>query len=49
MLWTVFIVLLVMWVLGMVTGYIIGGSIHILLILAVVIAAAQLINHRRMV
>jgi len=49
MLWTIFLVLLVMWLLGMVTGYIIGGSIHILLILAIAAVAAQLINNRRMV
>lgn len=36
MLWTIFIVLLVLWLLGMVSSYTIGGFIHILLILAIV-------------
>jgi Family of unknown function (DUF5670) len=49
MLWTIFLILFVMWLLGMVTGYIMGGSIHILLILAVVAVAVQLMNGRRMV
>ena len=49
MLWTIFLVLLLMWLLGMVTGYVIGGSIYILLILAIASVAAQLINNRRMV
>ena len=34
MLWTIFVILLVLWILGMVTSYTIGGSIHVLLVLA---------------
>jgi Family of unknown function (DUF5670) len=48
MLWTMFLVLLVMWLLGMVTGYSAGGFIHILLVLAVISVALQLITRRRL-
>jgi len=47
MLWTVFLILIVMWLLGMVTSYTIGGFIHILLLLALVSLAIQLISGRR--
>jgi uncharacterized protein DUF5670 len=48
MLWTIFVILLVMWILGMVSAYTMGGFIHVLLILAVVAVAIQLINGRRL-
>jgi Family of unknown function (DUF5670) len=48
MLWTIFVILMVMWVLGMVSAYTMGGFIHILLVLAVVAVAIQLINGRRL-
>jgi hypothetical protein len=47
MLWTIFLILIVMWMLGMVSAYTIGGFVHILLVLAVVALAIQLINGRR--
>jgi hypothetical protein len=47
MLWTVFIILLVMWLLGMVSSYTLGGFIHILLVLALVAVLVQLITGRR--
>ena len=47
MLWTLFVILLVMWALGMVTSYTLGGFIHILLILAIVSVLIQLITGRR--
>ena len=47
MLWTIFVILIVMWMLGMVFAYTLGGFIHILLILAVVAVAMQLISGRR--
>jgi hypothetical protein len=47
MLWTIFLILMVMWMLGMVTAYTMGGFIHILLVLAVVAVAIQLITGRR--
>lgn len=48
MLWTIFLILIVMWMLGMVSAYTMGGFIHILLVLAVVAVAIQLINGRRL-
>jgi hypothetical protein len=47
MLWTVFVVLLVLWALGFVSGYAIGGFIHLLLVLAVIVLIIQLISGRR--
>ena len=49
MLWTIFLILIVMWLLGMVTAYTMGGFIHILLVLAVVAVAVQLLSGRRVV
>jgi hypothetical protein len=47
MLWTIFIVLLVLWALGMVTSYTMGGFIHILLAIAVVVLVIRLFQGRR--
>jgi len=47
MLWTIFVILLVLWLLGIVSSYTLGGFIHILLILAVVALVFQLISGRR--
>jgi hypothetical protein len=47
MLWTIFIVLLVLWALGMVTAYTMGGLIHLLLLVAVVVLVIQLVQGRR--
>lgn len=47
MLWTIFVVLLVLWLLGMVTSYTMAGFIHILLVLAVVVLLINLIQGRR--
>lgn len=49
MLWTIAIVLLVLWALGMATAYTVGGFIHILLILAVVAVLIRVIQGRRVV
>ena len=49
MLWTIFVILLVMWLLGLVSSHIFGGFIHILLVLAVVALIVQLITGRRAV
>jgi hypothetical protein len=48
-LWTIFVILLVLWLLGLVTSYTIGGFIHILLVVAIAIALIQLISGRRAV
>jgi hypothetical protein len=47
MLWTIFVILLVLWLLGMVSSYTLGGFIHILLILAIVIVLIRVIQGRR--
>jgi hypothetical protein len=49
MLWTIFVILLVMWLLGLVTSYTLGGFIHLLLVLAVVVLVINLIQGRRVV
>jgi len=46
MLWTIFVILFIMWLLGMVTSYTLGGFIHILLVLALVSVLIQLITGR---
>ncbi len=46
MLWTIAVVLLILWLLGMVTSYTLGGFIHILLVLAVVAVLIRLIQGR---
>jgi Family of unknown function (DUF5670) len=47
MLWTIFVILLVLWLLGMVTSYTMGGFIHILLVVAVIILVVRLVSGRR--
>ncbi|HKR53874.1 MAG: lmo0937 family membrane protein [Verrucomicrobia bacterium] len=47
MLWTIFVILLVLWLLGLVSSYTMGGFIHILLVLAVVILIINLLSGRR--
>ncbi|HEY6351683.1 MAG TPA: lmo0937 family membrane protein [Candidatus Angelobacter sp.] len=49
MLWTIFVVLLVLWLLGVVSSYTMGGFIHLLLVLAVIALVFQLISGRRTV
>jgi hypothetical protein len=49
MLWTIFIILLVLWLLGVVSSYTLGGFIHILLVIALVVLLIQLISGRRVV
>jgi hypothetical protein len=46
MLWTLFVILLVLWLLGVVSSYTLGGFIHILLVLAIVAVLVQLIRGR---
>ena len=49
MLWTIFIVLLVLWLVGMVSSYTFGGFVHLLLVVALVILLINLITGRRTV
>jgi hypothetical protein len=46
MLWTLFVILLVMWLLGMVTNYTMNGFIHLLLVVAIVVMLIRLIQGR---
>jgi Family of unknown function (DUF5670) len=47
MLWTIFMILLVLWLLGLVTSYTLGGFIHILLVIAIVVVLIRIIQGRR--
>jgi uncharacterized membrane protein YtjA (UPF0391 family) len=49
MLWTLFVILLILWAVGLVTGYTMGGLIHILLVIAIVVILIQVIQGRRRV
>jgi len=49
MLWTIFVILLVLWLLGLVTSYTLGGFIHLLLIVALAVLLIQFISGRRAV
>ena len=46
MLWTIFTVLVILWALGMVTSYTMGGFIHLLLVFALVVMAIRIIQGR---
>ncbi len=47
MLWTIFAILLIAWLVGLISSYTLGGYIHILLVIAVVVLLLQLITGRR--
>jgi len=47
MLWTIFVVLTALWLLGMVSSYTMGGAIHLLLVLAVIVVLFNLLGGRR--
>jgi len=49
MLWTIAVVLFILWALGLVTSYTMGGFIHILLVLAIVMILIQVIQGRRVI
>ena len=49
MLWTILVILCVLWLLGMVSSYTMGGFIHILLVIAAVILIVRLVSGRRLV
>ena len=48
MIWTIFVILVILWLLGLVTSYTMGGFIHILLVVAVVILIFRLVSGRRL-
>ena len=47
MLWTIFVILLIMWALGLATSYTLGGFVHILLVIALVMLVINLVQGRR--
>ena len=47
MLWTIVVVLIVLWLLGLVSSYTLGGLIHILLVVAIVVILIRVIQRRR--
>ncbi len=47
MLYTIVVVLVILWLLGLVTSYTMGGLIHILLVVAIIVVAVNLINGRK--
>jgi hypothetical protein len=47
MLWTIFVILVILWLLGMVTSYTMGGFIHLLLVIAIIVIVVQLLQGRR--
>ncbi len=49
MLWTLAVILLILWGLGLVSGYTMGGVIHILIVVAIVVLLVRLISGRRVV
>lgn len=49
MLWTIALVLVILWALGLVSSYTMGGFIHVLLVLAVVVVLVRLISGRKVI
>jgi uncharacterized membrane protein YtjA (UPF0391 family) len=47
MLWTICVILLILWLLGLVSGYTMGGVIHVLLVIAIIVIVVRLIQGRR--
>jgi hypothetical protein len=47
MLWTIFVILLVLWLLGLVSSYTLGGYIHLLLVIAIVVLLIRVIQGRK--
>jgi len=48
MLWTIAVILVVLWLLGLVSSYTMGGFIHVLLVIAIVVILIQVIQGRRL-
>ncbi|SMP66872.1 lmo0937 family membrane protein [Desulfonatronum lacustre] len=47
MLWTIFVILLVLWLAGLMTGYTMGGVVHVLLVIALIVVVIQVLQGRR--
>jgi hypothetical protein len=48
MLWSVFVIFLVLWLLGVVTGVTLGGYVHVLLVVAIAVGLVQILSGKRM-
>jgi len=48
MLWTIAVILLILWLLGLVTSYTLGGFIHILIVIAIVVVVIRVIQGRKL-
>jgi hypothetical protein len=48
MLWTLAVILMLMWILGMITSYTMSGFIHVLLVVALIVVAVRVIQGRRL-
>ncbi len=49
MLWTVAVVLLILWGLGLITGYTMGGFVHLLIVIAIIAVLVRIIQGRRVI
>jgi hypothetical protein len=47
MLWTIAVILLILWLLGLISGYVISGFIHVLLVVAIIVILIRIIQGRR--
>ena len=47
MLWTICVILLILWLLGLVSGYTMGGFVHVLLVIAIIVVVVRLIQGRK--
>jgi hypothetical protein len=47
MIWTIFVILVILWLLGVVSGYTLGGFIHILIVIAIVVVLIRIIQGRK--
>lgn len=47
MLWTVFVILVVLWLLGLVSGYTLGGFVHVLLVIAVIVVLVRIVQGKK--
>lgn len=47
MLWTIFVILLVLWLAGLLTGYTLGGVVHVLLVIAIIVVIIQVVQGRK--
>ena len=47
MLWTIIVILVILWLLGLISGYTMGGVIHLLLVIAIVVVVVRVIQGRR--